>query len=81
MTIQQIIERLLRSRLYKTGVAIETDTGEIYQGRVKEVRYDGSRSFVVVTPAGLTQPATIPLARITRVATVGGSPPKAGAAA
>lgn len=77
MSIQQIIERLLRSRLYRTGVSIETDSGQRHEGLVQEVRYDGSRSFVVVED-GLK----IPLSRITRVERVTHVPaPRAGAVA
>ena len=66
MNIQQIIERLLRSRLYRTGVEIEMDSGEAHRGLVEDVLYDGSRSFVVVRQRGAT-PLRLLLAHIARV--------------
>jgi hypothetical protein len=68
LTLQQIIETLLRSRLYRTGVAIETDDGELHEGFVQELRYDGSRSMVLVgSKAPGSRADRIPLAHITRV--------------
>jgi hypothetical protein len=67
LTLQQIIETLLRSRLYRTGVAIETDDGETHEGFVQELRYDGSRSMVLVGAKAGAGGDRIPLAHITRV--------------
>jgi hypothetical protein len=68
VTIQQIIERLLRSRLYRTGVLIRTDEGESADLLVHDVRYEGSRSVVVVARRGSPQARfSIPLSRITAV--------------
>ena len=68
MTYQQIIERLLRSRLYRIGVILELDDGETRTGYVKELVYDGSNSAVVVAEAGEARTARrLPLSRITRV--------------
>jgi hypothetical protein len=68
VTFQQIIERLLRSRLYRVGVILELDDGETRTGFVKELVYDGSNSLVFVTEPG--EPRTsrpLPLSRITHV--------------
>jgi hypothetical protein len=73
MTYQQIIERLLRSRLYRVGVVLELDDGETRRGFVQELRYDGSRSTVVLAEEGERRGRPLPLARITRVE-VGSSP-------
>ena len=79
MTIQQIIERLLRARLYRTLVSVETDSGETREGLVQEIRYDGSRSFVLVGPAHRGSPGRrIPLARIVSVGIPGEVPAPAG---
>ena len=68
MTLQLIIERLLRSRLYRTGVVVELDSGEMSQGFVKDMVYDGSRSIVVVAdPKTSRSGRRIELARISRV--------------
>lgn len=68
MTIVQVLEHLLRSRLYRSGVLIRTDAGDVGDAIVHDVRYQGSQSFVVVslrrTPEALF---CIPLARIRRV--------------
>ena len=68
MTIQQILEHLLRSRLYRSRVYIKTDAGVLGDVRVEDVRYAGSQSFVVVSERA-TPEATfcIPLCRIRRV--------------
>lgn len=68
MSLQKIIEMLLRSRLYRTGVAVETETGETVEGLVQELRYDGSRSVVVIAAKDAARvTARIPLSTITRV--------------
>jgi hypothetical protein len=79
VNIQQIIERLLRARLYRTGVEIEMDSGEAHRGLVEEVRYDGSRSVVIVARRGEAA-AQLLLAHIVRVGAPG-KPPRHGAAA
>ena len=79
MGIQQIIEKLLRSRLYRTGVEIEMDSGETHWGLVKDLQYAGSRSLVVVTEDGGCK--ELLLAHIVRVAPRPGGPsPKRDAA-
>lgn len=73
MTFQQIIERLLRSRLYRVGVVLELDEGETRTGlvNVKELIYDGSRSTVIIAdPLQGKGTVTIPLSRISRVEVV-----------
>lgn len=67
MTFQQIIERLLRSRLYRVGVVLELDDGETRRGFVKDLVYDGSNSLVVVSESDPKAGRPLPLARITRV--------------
>lgn len=80
MTLQKIIETLLRSRLYHTGVAIETETGETVEGLVQELRYDGSRSVVVIAAANAARlAARIPLTSITRVQPQNRPPPRRAA--
>ncbi len=69
MTFQQIIERLLRSKLYGTPVILELETGETSSGAVKDLVYDGSRSEVVLDSlAGTRGPRRLRLASIRRVA-------------
>ena len=68
VTFQQIIEQLLRSRLYRIGVILELDDGETRTGFVKELVYDGSNSLVVVAEDGEPRSGRpLPLSRITRV--------------
>ena len=77
--IQKIIESLLRSRLYRTGVLIQTDDGDTHDVLVSDVQYEGSRSFALVHAAGRPDhPFSIPLSRIRRVGGGGdaGPPPK-----
>lgn len=78
MTLQQIIETLLRSRLYRTRVSVENAAGEVTEGLVQELRYDGSRSVAVIADAGV-RPHAIPLATIARVQSL--RSPRKGAAA
>jgi hypothetical protein len=69
VNIQQIIERLLRARLYSREVVIRTDAGVSHGVLVHEVRYEGSRSFVVVSEKEHRDSVfCIPLTRITHVA-------------
>lgn len=68
MTLQQIMEQLLRSRLYRTGVVIRTENGEAHDVLVRDVLYEGSRAFAIVAArARPRQEFRIPLARITGV--------------
>lgn len=68
VTFQQIIEQLLRSRLYRIGVILELDDGETRTGFVKDLVYDGSNSLVVVAEDGEPRGGRpLPLSRITRV--------------
>lgn len=65
VTLQTIIERLLRARLYRIGVVIRTEDGENHAVHVRDVDYDGSRSRVLVRPEGLGEcDFSIPLSRI-----------------
>jgi hypothetical protein len=68
VTLQTIIERLLRARLYRVGVVIRTEDGENHAVEVRDVDYDGSRSRVVVRREGHGAcEFTIPLSRIREV--------------
>ena len=52
VTIQKIIESLLRARLYRRDVVLRLRSGETHRLRVNDVRYDGSASSVLVSRAG-----------------------------
>ena len=68
MTIQQIIEGLLRARLYRLPVVIRTQGGASRGGVVRDVHYDGSRSFVILSDGDHPESdLSIPLSRITSV--------------
>lgn len=75
MSIQKIIEALLRARLYRLDVLIRTQEGASHDVLVREVRYDGSRSFVVVeNPQDGRGAFPIPLHSITGVAATHAAP-------
>ena len=69
MSIQQIIEGLLRSRIFKTTVEIEMDSGATHRGFVREIAYAGSRSTVDVALGPRSGAVRLPLAGIVRVRT------------
>jgi hypothetical protein len=79
LTIQQIIESLLRSRLYRTAVTVEMDSGATHSGCVAEIRYDGSRSVVLLEDAAAGgEPTPLLLAHVSRVEVPAGT--RSGAA-
>ena len=79
LTIQQIIESLLRSRLYRTPVTVEMDSGATHCGCVADIRYDGSRSVVLLEDAVAGgEPTSLLLAQVARVEVTAGS--RSGAA-
>jgi len=79
VTIQQIIESLLRSRLYRLPVIVEMDSGAAHSGCVAEIRYDGSRSVVLLEDPGASgEPTSLLLAQVARVEVPAGS--RSGAA-
>ena len=62
MTIQKIIESLLRARLYRLRATLRLRNGEEQVLRVRDVRYQGSRSSVLVSrPDGPRSTWSIPL--------------------
>ena len=72
---QAMLQALLRSRLYRVRVAIQLADGQRHEGLVTEIRYDGSRSAVLLaTPKGTSTPAALPLRDIVRVEPVSGEP-------
>ena len=78
MTLQQIMERLLRSRLYRQRVRIETDSGERHEVLVRDLRHEAACSVVVVATDGRPRAEfCIALHRIVAVAGVDRPPPGA----
>ena len=80
-----MLQALLRSRLYRTRVAIEVEGGLRHEGRVAEIRHDGSRSAVILAPRGRRPsgglpPVELPLSRIRAVRPVRDSVARPGEA-
>lgn len=65
MTIQKIIESLLRARLYHLHARLRLRSGDEQVLQVRDVRYRGSRSSVVVCRPDLPrQTWSIPLDQV-----------------
>ena len=68
MTIQKIIERLLRARLYRQEALVRLRSGARHRLRIAELQYDGSRSAVLVhRPDAPRRPWSIPLREVEAV--------------